>query len=481
MYSVKVNNIGKVYSSSSYEEAYAIFEETKRASKNDVESPYFGRNVHFFEGSVMKFKKGGSIQDKPKSQLNSAFKNKDLVEHGNSYYRVISVQTPLTKFNKEFVYSLENVHNGNVIRLVKEEQIKNIADALEVEVRKAKTDEDRMMKISDLAYAKLNSLNSQEILLNEKRQEQYLQIIEDEAKKWGITKESALDDEIIRDANYHLLNQALTILGFYGVRAYKDYEKTYEWEDIQPYNINPYLKQIRNKKIKNIESRSRKIARYIDQLISVNADPIAIRKLEAKLTLNNKLLEKTRVKYSNGGKLSNEFKFDRNFIVYVPSTTDVGVKIAPVELDKRVDEVKEYFANLFGGFTETDADGGYKSHSGEIVEEEVVKVSVFSKNKNWKENESQVVQKVKDWAKEWGQESIGFEYEGDLYYIDQDTDGVHKEEPIEDPTDSPAENMQLPSTAENRRPFETEEIIWGENHPAQLVSYGIGGRVIFNK
>ena len=124
------------------------------------------------------------------------------------------------------------------------------------------------------------------------------------------------------------------------------------------------------------------------------------------------------ITYAKGGALDKEFKFDKNFVIYVPSTSDVGNKISKKELEKRVKEVEKFVANEFGGYTETDTDGGYKANSGEIIEEDIVKVSVFANNKDWKDNERKVVSKVKKWAKEWGQEAIGFEYEGDLYYID---------------------------------------------------------------
>ena len=124
--------------------------------------------------------------------------------------------------------------------------------------------------------------------------------------------------------------------------------------------------------------------------------------------------------YAKGGALEKEFKFDKNFVIYVPSTSNVGQKISKKELEARVDEVEKYVANEFGGYTETDTDGGYKSTSGEIIEEDIIKVSVFANNKDWKDNEKKVVSKVKEWAKRWGQEAIGFEYEGDLYYIDDE-------------------------------------------------------------
>jgi len=123
--------------------------------------------------------------------------------------------------------------------------------------------------------------------------------------------------------------------------------------------------------------------------------------------------------FAKGGALSKEFKFDKNFIIYVPSTSNVGKPISKSELDKRVNEVEKFVANKFGGYTETETDGGYKSNSGKIIEEDIVKVSVFAKAMDWLKNESSVISKVRSWAKKWGQEAIGFEYEGDLYYVSE--------------------------------------------------------------
>ena len=129
--------------------------------------------------------------------------------------------------------------------------------------------------------------------------------------------------------------------------------------------------------------------------------------------------------YAKGGDLDKEFKFDSNFIIYVPSTSDVSSQISKDELNSRVEEVKEFVSNHFGGYTETQADGGYKSDSGDVVEEDVVKVSVFAKEKDWENRENLIVAQVKEWANKWGQEAIGFEYEDangkrKLYYIDRE-------------------------------------------------------------
>ena len=141
----------------------------------------------------------------------------------------------------------------------------------------------------------------------------------------------------------------------------------------------------------------------------------------------NKLFDKlydrdnpSNLNLKDGGALDKEFKFDKNFVIYVPSTTDVGSRIRPTDLQSRVNLVEKYVAEKFGGFTRTETDGGYKASNGDIIEEDIVKVSVFAKDFDWNQHEDEVVNKVKEWAKLWGQEAIGFEYEGDLYYIDEE-------------------------------------------------------------
>ena len=183
--------------------------------------------------------------------------------------------------------------------------------------------------------------------------------------------------------------------------------------------------------------------------------------------------------YATGGALSKEFKFDKNFVVYVPSTSNVGEKISKKELEKRVDEVEKYVANEFGGYTETDTDGGYKSTSGEIIEEDIVKVSVFANNKDWKENESKVVSKVKEWAKEWGQEAIGFEYEGDLYYIDDEGKFAKggeidmKEEKIKELE----ELKEFLKTATDKEDIEQAKLSIEELENEIMYNYAKGGKV----
>lgn len=106
--------------------------------------------------------------------------------------------------------------------------------------------------------------------------------------------------------------------------------------------------------------------------------------------------------------------------VYVPSTKDANVPVSKSELLKRVNEVKEYLANLFGGYSSSEVVGGYVSNEGSLIQEDVVKVISFATKKAYEENKQKLINKIANWSTLWSQEAIGFELEGDLYYINQD-------------------------------------------------------------
>lgn len=111
------------------------------------------------------------------------------------------------------------------------------------------------------------------------------------------------------------------------------------------------------------------------------------------------------------------FHLPLELAVYVPSTQDVDKVISDSELKERVDEVSEYLARLFGGFTKSDKIGGFMSSKSELVTEDVVPVVSFATQSDFNANKDKLVNKLSEWAKKWGQEAIGFEFEGDLYYV----------------------------------------------------------------
>ena len=130
--------------------------------------------------------------------------------------------------------------------------------------------------------------------------------------------------------------------------------------------------------------------------------------------------------FDKGGTLNLSTKqYDKAFhlpiemAIYVPSTTDVDKVISDSEMEKRVLEVSTYLSKIFGGYTSQETIGGYVDSKGQLVNEDVVRVVSFGTNEKFLENKSKILKKIASWCTKWNQEAIGFEVEGDLYYIPQ--------------------------------------------------------------
>jgi hypothetical protein len=140
---------------------------------------------------------------------------------------------------------------------------------------------------------------------------------------------------------------------------------------------------------------------------------------------NSKILKLTfKTKFDKGGSVSipnadKMFHLPYEIAVYVPSTKDVDKNITATELRARVKEVEKYLAETFGGFTSAEKVGGYLSSKSSVVTEKVIPVTAFATMQSFKDNKAKLVNKMSVWAKKWGQEAIGFEFEGDLYYVPQ--------------------------------------------------------------
>lgn len=106
--------------------------------------------------------------------------------------------------------------------------------------------------------------------------------------------------------------------------------------------------------------------------------------------------------------------------ILVPSTTSADKKVSDVVFKKRVKEVRKYLSKKFGGYTSVRGVGGYYSEpKKKIIQERVVKVTGFATKKDFKKNKPQLIKQMGKWGKKWGQESLGYEHEGDLYYFPQ--------------------------------------------------------------
>ena len=107
--------------------------------------------------------------------------------------------------------------------------------------------------------------------------------------------------------------------------------------------------------------------------------------------------------------------------IIVPSTKGKSQrKISKAEFKKRVNNVRRFMAKRYGGFTDTQETGGYVMKNGKLVKEKVMRVNTFAKKKDYSKNKTDLMNQIKRWRKNWGQESIGYEKEGDFYTIECD-------------------------------------------------------------
>jgi len=103
-------------------------------------------------------------------------------------------------------------------------------------------------------------------------------------------------------------------------------------------------------------------------------------------------------------------------VVYVPSTNKQQKAISQQETARRVAEVKRFLSQKFGGYTSEKVEGGYKMGK-HLVKEKIVKVTSFATKQAFNKNKSKLVKQLRIWGKKWKQDSIGYEHEGDLFYI----------------------------------------------------------------
>lgn len=112
-------------------------------------------------------------------------------------------------------------------------------------------------------------------------------------------------------------------------------------------------------------------------------------------------------------------RLETEIAIYIPSTQGVKAQrsLNQHEMELRVKTVQRFLSKLFGGFTSFNAQGGYVLNTGELVGENVTRVTAFAEVSATKEHANTLISKCNYWANKWGQESIGLEWEGDLYLI----------------------------------------------------------------
>jgi len=104
-------------------------------------------------------------------------------------------------------------------------------------------------------------------------------------------------------------------------------------------------------------------------------------------------------------------------VIYVPSTNVLQETISGEEMRIRINEVRSVLSKLFGGYTSVEGIGGYLSDEFGLIEEPVVRIISYAEKESFRENSDDLIDFLEEKRKEWGQLSMGYEIEGDMYYL----------------------------------------------------------------
>jgi len=115
-------------------------------------------------------------------------------------------------------------------------------------------------------------------------------------------------------------------------------------------------------------------------------------------------------------------------IITVPSTYHIirppefkvrgkAKHISKEKMGKRVNEVRKFLSQRFGGYTSVKGGGGWWSNDAKkLIKEDVAKVTGFANESEYKKNKNELKNEIFNLGKKWGQESMAFERKGKLYF-----------------------------------------------------------------
>ena len=156
--------------------------------------------------------------------------------------------------------------------------------------------------------------------------------------------------------------------------------------------------------------------------------------------------------------LGNLIQTDVEIKVYVP-TTWRSRQLSELELRDRVKDVEEKFARWFGGFTTTEADGGYMDENDNLISEQIFIVSAWVNHLALKEYGSILSFFLKNWREQWDQEVIGFEFNNQFHMYplsNVDYDDLREFMKVGNYTDSLLGNLLTLEAESTRKPARVE-------------------------
>jgi hypothetical protein len=104
--------------------------------------------------------------------------------------------------------------------------------------------------------------------------------------------------------------------------------------------------------------------------------------------------------------------------ITVPSTKEGDVPVSKEEHRRRAKEVAKKLSGWFGGYTEVEARGGWVE-KGRLIKEPVYVVHAFAERDKYYEHDAKLQKYIESKQKEWGQFTIAFQYEDDLFFVEK--------------------------------------------------------------
>lgn len=107
-----------------------------------------------------------------------------------------------------------------------------------------------------------------------------------------------------------------------------------------------------------------------------------------------------------------------HIVILVPSTKGINKKITKKQFKTRVMSVVKFLRSKFGGSTRVRGVGDFHSQElGKPVQEQIAKVETFTTTKDYNRVDKQIRNFLLKKKKAWSQESIGYQYEGSMYFV----------------------------------------------------------------
>ena len=103
-------------------------------------------------------------------------------------------------------------------------------------------------------------------------------------------------------------------------------------------------------------------------------------------------------------------------VIYVPSTKAFSKPITGREFKKRIFETANFMNRTFGGTTKIRGIGSYNMND-KIINEKIVKVETFAKVKDYQRADLKIKEFIQKKRRLWKQDSIGYEFEEEMYFI----------------------------------------------------------------